>query len=274
MRIIKVVKNKTDLSYEKNKALNSLGKEYLDKELNNEMFYSLAKSHYDLEKEGRFAVNSYGITSINMIPRTFGPFLNFSSKKSNKDQDTFLNEYKIKYKSMFKDAVKKSISNIIYKLKIEFITLDELLKLYPNTKNASIGTYTYHPLDSRSLSKLDGYHKDLAIEKDDELILLLQKMGAKKVKILEKDSSDQNNSGKVSGGNQKLRADMNIDNSNISSKQKELVVEFEGNSELEMNRDIFINSIWHKNNPQLNAIYEEGLAKLHSPIIHFYTSHH
>lgn len=253
MKIIKVSHNKSDLLCEKNKLIHSLDEKCLDKELANEEFYSLAKSHYDLEKKGVFLVDSSGsVISVDILARSFGPF---GKIKTTTEIEDPLEKYKIEYKSIFKKSVKKSISNIISRLSVEFLTLDELLKIYPNTKKASIGTYTNHPLDSKSLSKLENFHKNLSIEKDDELILLLQKMGAKRVKISEENSLSQNNSSNFSAGIKNFGFDANVDFSNDSLNQKELTVEFEGNSEIKIKRNILENSIWHKKNSQLNALY-------------------
>lgn len=165
-------------------------------------------------------------------------------------------------RELFELDITAVMKNTIYKFlemslqpKIETISLGLAKKRYPSTQNLSIGTYTLHPCDGKKLNRLENYHKNLALEKDNELIVLLGRMGAKTVKIIETDSQKKSGSAnlgvetiKVNGGG-KFTAAKEID------QGKELLVIFEG-SIVDIDEKLLINSIWFTNDGQLNAIFE------------------
>ena len=63
------------------------------------------------------------------------------------------------------------------------IKLSEAEQKYPNTKNLTAGFYTNHPADEKALTPIENYYTNLAINQDDERVVLLGKMGAKSVEI-------------------------------------------------------------------------------------------
>lgn len=86
------------------------------------------------------------------------------------------NNLKIFVKQILINFLKNKDNNLN---KVEFISLEEAKQKYSRTTNLAIGTYTIHPRDSLRLTRLEYFHKNLAMEKDDELIVLLGRMGAK-----------------------------------------------------------------------------------------------
>ncbi|WP_010253003.1 hypothetical protein [Treponema primitia] len=60
---------------------------------------------------------------------------------------------------------------------------DYALEKYPNTKNLTAGFYTTHPADPKALTPIENYFGNLALNKEDECVVLIGKMGAKSVHI-------------------------------------------------------------------------------------------
>lgn len=141
------------------------------------------------------------------------------------------------------------------KSKIKVLSLNEAKIEFPKSKGLSVGMYTLHPNDGKRLTLLEGYHNNLAMEKDDELIKLLGAMGAKSITIREKGEEkrsghaevgmDQNGvGGKVAGGGK-----------NGEDKGKELKVEFEGNT-VDIDPELLEKSLWYQKDGQMKAIFD------------------
>ena len=91
---------------------------------------------------------------------------------------------KDKQKLLTKVAIRQTAENLIAEIlknlkRVDVISLEKAKELYPETRNLSIGTYTLHPRSRFCLTRVEHYHKNLALEKDDELIVLLGRMGAR-----------------------------------------------------------------------------------------------
>lgn len=157
-------------------------------------------------------------------------------------------------------VIRKTIANILPNItsqmeKVEIISLEMARKKYPRSRNLSIGTYTQHPRDGLRLTRLEHYHKNLALEKDDELIVLLGRMGAKSLRIMEIDT-DQH-SGSVNTGVDTVLVDAK-GGANLSSKfekNKDLVVTFEGNV-VDIDSNLLENSLWFSDDSKLLSIFE------------------
>lgn len=139
--------------------------------------------------------------------------------------------------------------------KPEVINLDIAKARYPKTNNLSVGTYTLHPYDSQKLTRIEHFHRNLALEKDDELIVLLGKMGAKSVRIIETDAQK-----KVGGGNLKtdvfsLDAQIGVNLSGSTERSTDLLVTFEGNV-VDIDPHLLETSLWFCTDSKLNAIFE------------------
>ncbi|AFY60821.1 hypothetical protein [Synechococcus sp. PCC 6312] len=142
-----------------------------------------------------------------------------------------------------------------YSEQVQVTSLELARSQYPNSSNLSLGTYTLHPRDTKRLTRLERYHKNLALEKDDELIILLGRMGAKTLRIVEKDSDSE--SGAASVGAKTIFVDGKID-TQLSGKievGKELVVEFEGKP-VQIDPNLLKNSLWFSDDSKLLSIFE------------------
>jgi len=142
--------------------------------------------------------------------------------------------------------------------KVEYLSLEIARDKYPNTRNLSIGTYTLHPRDKCRLTRIEDYHKNLALEKDDELIVLLGRMGDQSVKIIESDIQEQLFSASVnmdlaSVNENTVKSNLSI--SNYFEKNKDLFVRFEGNI-VDISPDLLKNSLWFSDDSKLNSIFE------------------
>ena len=157
-------------------------------------------------------------------------------------------------------AMRKTIADILQDItsqmeRVEIISLEAARDKYPRTRNLSIGTYTLHPRDSLRLTRLEHYHKNLALEKDDELIVLLGRMGAKSLRIMEIDTEQQ--SGSIKMGVDTVSVDVRGD-TNLSSKfekNKDLLVTFEGNV-VDIDSNLLENSLWFSDDSKLLSIFE------------------
>jgi hypothetical protein len=138
---------------------------------------------------------------------------------------------------------------------IEYLSLEEANERYPRTNNLSVGTYTLHPRDSSRLTLLEHYHRNLALEKDDELIVLLGRMGAKRVRIIERDDKQNLGGGHVSTDTILMEGQVGGELGHRISQEKELIVLFEGHS-VDIEEDLLRNSLWFAKDSRLNAIFE------------------
>ncbi|WP_427158866.1 hypothetical protein ACQFX9_23350 [Aliinostoc sp. HNIBRCY26] len=142
--------------------------------------------------------------------------------------------------------------------KVEFLSLEMARNQYPNTRNLSIGTYTLHPRDSLRLTRIEHYHKNLALEKDDELIILLGRMGAKSVRIVESDAQQQSGSADLKMNT--VLVDVNDVKASTSishnlDKSKDLFVNFEGNI-VDIDSSLLQDSLWFSDDSKLISIFE------------------
>ena len=140
---------------------------------------------------------------------------------------------------------------------VDVIPLETARERYPATHSLSVGTYTLHPCDSKRLAQLEHFHRNLASEKDDELIDLLGKMGADTVKIVERDE-DQSQWSVGGSAEQEIvdaGAGAGLSLAKRISRNRELVVVYEG-TDLEIDPYLLANSLWFTNDSQLSAIFE------------------
>jgi hypothetical protein len=170
-------------------------------------------------------------------------------------------------------VIRKTIANILPNItsqmeKVEIISLEMARKKYPRTRNLSIGTYTQHPRDGLRLTRLEHYHKNLALEKDDELIVLLGRMGAKSLRIVEIDNEQK--SGFINTGVDTVLLDAKggINLSSKIEKNKDLVVNFEGNV-VDIEPNLLDNSLWFSDDSKLISIFES--RRFNPNKIHEYT---
>lgn len=170
----------------------------------------------------------------------------------NKDFLTRLTEVMERTASKLLDDIRCQIEDE----NVEILSLEVARQRYPTTHNLSIGTYTLHPYDSKKLTRLEHYHANLAFEKDDELIILLGRMGAKTLRITDSDSLKKSGSGNVGvNGVLVVDAGLGVGLSKKMETGKDLLVTFEGNT-VEIDPTLLKRSLWFANDSRLNAIFE------------------
>jgi hypothetical protein len=158
--------------------------------------------------------------------------------------------------AVVKESVDTLLKDIIEHLNnSEVITLETARSKYPKTNNLSVGTYTLHPYNSQKLTRLEHFYKNLALEKDDELIVLLGRMGAKSVRIMEIDTQQKTGTGslKTEGVVFDARADVSL--SKTIERSSGLLVTFEGNV-VDIKPNLLETSLWFSTDSRLNAIFE------------------
>lgn len=245
MKIIKVIHGETDNELVSEKDEFSLNK-YDANEFYNKYGSEITK---EAIKE-LYMERLENMIPLNPIPNILKNGAKFAFSEFIKD------DLKIELQNIVKETSKLLINDMKDRSEnLEVISLKDAREKYSNTNKLSIGTYTLHPYDSNRLASLEYYHEKLALEKDDELIILLGKMGAKKVRIIES-ISDQK-AGNCGVGAKVSNVDGNANASTNENKfsGKELVVEFQGNA-VDIDGNLLKNSIWFSNDSNLIAIFE------------------
>ncbi|MEA2559892.1 MAG: hypothetical protein QOH06_1396 [Acidobacteriota bacterium] len=138
---------------------------------------------------------------------------------------------------------------------VEVVSLADAKEKYANTANLSIGTYTLHPCDSRRLSRLEHFHKNLALEKDDELVVILGRMGAKSVRITEADSRQSLGAAGITFETLALSGQASGGIAGNMDRSQDLLVRFDGH-QVEIDADLLRSSLWLSADSRLNAILE------------------
>ena len=149
---------------------------------------------------------------------------------------------------------------------IEFLSLESALDKYPKTLNLSVGTYTLHPRSSEILTPLEHFHKKLALDKDNELIFLLGKMGAKTVTISEKSLEKNICSGHGEAKNIAMGVEANVNLSQEIEKGLDIKACFLGKAG-NIDPDLLNKSIWFYNDFQMSQILESRLSD--SPLLRY-----
>jgi len=147
-----------------------------------------------------------------------------------------------------------------YENSVETYEISEAASLFPNSKDIRIGTYALHPYDDKTLVPIESYHNMLAIEKDHELLLILCRLGAKKV-FIEENVYDMSEASAEVDVNVKLSS-ISIEGSGkkVTEKGQMLIVEFEALSqELDFPSDILEKSRWFKKDSILISLVEGRL---------------
>ena len=155
-------------------------------------------------------------------------------------------------------------ANIDEKQGCKLITLNDARKQFPETYNLSSGFYTVHPCNESALTPIDNYFGNLALDRDNECVVLLGKMGAKCVSISRKENNEGNNNisadVKTSIKNDfQITVDVGSSILKNLNNQMNFKVVFKG-TPTNLNRDLLLNSIWFKNDPQLNGLLESLLS--------------
>lgn len=178
----------------------------------------------------------------------------FPSQNSKESRELFA---KISVRQTARNLIDELLQNLET---VDVISLEKAREDYPRTRNLSIGTYTLHPRDSSCLTRIEHYHKNLALEKDDELIVLLGRMGAETLRISEVET--QHKAGRIEAELNPVSASIRNE-TNLSKhldKGKELSVEFEGNV-VDIDSSLLQKSLWFRDDSRLLSIFESRLFK-------------
>jgi hypothetical protein len=134
---------------------------------------------------------------------------------------------------------------------------------FPATKELSAGFYTVHPCNPAALAPVENYFTNLALEKEDEFIVLLGKMGAKSVHGLRCDGKSTSfgldGGGSAHGGVKDFTVTAGLSVGRELKNFKEYEVHFEG-SKPNITADLLRQSLWFKNDSQMNGILESRLS--------------
>lgn len=245
MQIIKVVHDKSEIEIEEKKGFVRF---FFEQQLSESDLADIDKSithmRYLVEKDG------------------------YISEFVDKHPDLFNIEYYapryIKSPRKFIDSLPKTMSDAFdeySRLKsIKILTINEANRKYPNSKNTSVGTYTLHPRDSKGIVPIESFHSTVALEKDDECVLLLGQMGAKSINIIE--SNEQRASGAIKASVGVGYSDVDIDSSHtkVLRNTKELCALFEG-TPIKTDANLLNNSKWYKDHSNMKMIFESVMRK-------------
>lgn len=136
------------------------------------------------------------------------------------------------------------------------LLLEKARKMFPETATLTANIYTIHPCNKYALIPIEHFFTNLALDKDNECIVLLGKMGAKSVHISRSNSEaiGGSTSSHVKGITHKV--DVGVSVVKELSSEVDFVVEFSGRSRVSPPPGLLLNSVWHKNDPQLSALLE------------------
>ncbi|MHC8470617.1 hypothetical protein [Plesiomonas shigelloides] len=192
----------------------------------------------------------------NLMKATASMFGGAGLAPSKDDEIQRLNAVINKQKGMMEQIVPALLVDLQAKCRItEVITLSEVLDKYPNSRDYSVGVYTLHPLDDNRLTRLADYHRNLAVEKMDELVILLGRMGARKILVKSLKQSEQHSSVTCDIKYRGMGGRTLYDFFSGTNIKKEMSVEFEG-KEVLIDKDLLNKSVWFKNDSKMHAIFE------------------
>jgi len=137
----------------------------------------------------------------------------------------------------------------------EVITVKEANKRFPHSKDLASGFFTDHPIDDLALTPIENYFTNIALNQDDERVVLLGKMGAKSVHITKIDESKDGTATDVKTGIKNVNTHVGLSIGSELQNFSDLMVKFEGRVS-NISPDILKNSVWFQNNGQMNAILE------------------
>lgn len=150
--------------------------------------------------------------------------------------------------------------DFIVKRDCKNLSFPEAKLRFPQTESLVSGFWTTHSLNKNSLVPLPGYFGNIALDKENECISLLGKMGAKNVHIKKTDKNSLCNMTEVNvkvpvyfSDDAKASVSQNFSNVN------EYTAAFQGNNG-DFDRNLLQNSVWFKNDVGLQMILESRLS--------------
>jgi len=137
----------------------------------------------------------------------------------------------------------------------EGLTVKEAYEKFPHSKDLASGFFTNNPFNELSLIPVEHYFANIVLNRDDECVVLLGKMGAKSVQITKFDGSKTKGGGKGEAGISEINARVGMSISNELQNFSELIVKFQGHVS-DISPDILNNSVWFQNDSQMKSILE------------------
>ncbi len=142
-------------------------------------------------------------------------------------------------------------------------------KFFPETLNLAEGVYAKHPCNPYALVPVANFFANLATTKDCECIVLLGRMGAKSVHVSRTEGEAINVGVGGKGYSMGYGAHADAELAKGMKAKRDLKVVFSGNSRVEPSPTLLENSIWHKDDAQLNAILSTRLSGNNTKEWHF-----
>ena len=141
------------------------------------------------------------------------------------------------------------------------ISLSKAKDQFPDSTSICAGFYTIHPCNEKALTPIENYFTNLALDKENECIVVIGKFGAKSVHIIRKENNKKSNetSSDLSVKKVKLDANAGAQLSKELTSEVDFKVEFQGNI-TNFSADILKKSLWFKNDPHMNALMEALLS--------------
>ena len=142
----------------------------------------------------------------------------------------------------------------------ERLTLSEARRQFSHSKDLESEFFTIHPKDKKALVPLENFFTQIAIDQQNECVVLLNKMGARSVHITTFDEKKDKKGGEIKAGSKKINfhAGMSIDNE--LQKFSDLKVSFKGNSS-GFSSNILEKSVWFKDDRDMKIIRDTLLSK-------------
>jgi len=142
---------------------------------------------------------------------------------------------------------------------------------FPLTKNLSVGTYTKHPKNSSIITPIENFYSTLKDEKDHELIEIFGKLGAKELIIEDYDYTSTESSTSIKTDIGVAAGNISADVENKTEKGKITKAEYSGNS-VDIDDNLLDKSIWFRDDPQINSLFESRKFKQNAILKYTYTS--
>jgi hypothetical protein len=154
--------------------------------------------------------------------------------------------------------------------RLEVISLAMAKARYSHSASIATGVYTLHPFDPLRLVSLARYHRNLAVEKDHELIFLLGSMGAKTLRVAERDDRGNMRAAQLEIASIKAWKG-GIKLGHTERKAKELYVRFEGNR-VDIDPELLNNSVWFAGDAMLTTLFNDRRSSLNPIRKYTYTN--
>lgn len=192
----------------------------------------------------------FSIQKKNKLEKMLEKIIDFGSSQNDSDSKSTMPVYQVVVSD--KIAVREGCERLL---------LEDVTKLFPDTKNPCSGFYTNHPCNCKALTPIENYFTNLALDKDTECVVLIGKFGAKSVHIKR---SEVNKKNSETNANASVKA-ISVDANAGGQIRKELSSEVDFKAVFQakptnVTADILKQSLWFKNDSQMNGLLESLLS--------------